>query len=302
MKSFSIEKREAIACYLFISPCVLGLLIFTVGPMLASFFMAFTDWDILTRPAWVGIANYKEIFTDDPFFWKALWNTLYFTAFTVPLGLIGSFLLALLLNAKVKGLSWFRTAFYLPSIVPAVAGTMLWLWILHPDFGLLNAVLHGLHLPTPPWMADPAWSKPALIIMSLWGLGGGMIIYLAGLQGIPEQLYEAAAIDGANGWHRFWHITIPQMSPVIFFNLIMGMIGALQTFTQAFIMSNGLGGPADSTLFYVFYIYNKAFREFQMGYACALAWILFVIILIITLIQFKYVGKRVYYEFGTEAK
>ncbi|MDI6784706.1 MAG: sugar ABC transporter permease [bacterium] len=298
MPKLSLAKREAIACYLFISPCILGLLIFTLGPMFASFFIAFTDWDIMTHPVWIGLANYKEIFTDDPLFWKSLGNTVYYTAFAVPLGLVGSFLLALLLNTKVKGLSFFRTAFYLPAIVPAVASSMLWLWILQPEFGLLNAFLRMLHLPAPPWMADPSWAKPAIILTMLWGLGNGMIIYLAGLQGIPEQLYEAASIDGANGWYQFWHITIPQMSPVIFFNLIMGMIGALQVFTQAFVMSNGLGGPADSTLFYVFYIFNKGFREFQMGYACALAWILFVIVLLITLIQFKFVGKRVYYEFG----
>jgi len=298
MPKLSLAKREAIACYLFIAPCILGLLIFTLGPMFASFFIAFTDWDIMTHPVWIGLDNYKEIFTDDPIFWKSLGNTVYYTVFAVPLGLIGSFLLALLLNTKVKGLSFFRTAFYLPAIVPAVASSMLWLWILQPEFGLLNSFLRLLHLPTPPWMADPSWSKPAIIFTMLWGLGNGMIIYLAGLQGIPEQLYEAASIDGANAWHQFWQITIPQMSPVIFFNLIMGMIGALQVFTQAFVMSNGLGGPADSTLFYVFYIYNKGFREFQMGYACALAWILFVIVLLITLIQFKFIGKKVYYEFG----
>ena len=298
MPKLSLAKREAIACYLFIAPCILGLLIFTLGPMFASFFIAFTDWDIMTHPVWIGLDNYKEIFTDDPIFWKSLGNTVYYTVFAVPLGLIGSFLLALLLNTKVKGLSFFRTAFYLPAIVPAVASSMLWLWILQPEFGLLNSFLRLLHLPTPPWMADPSWSKPAIIFTMLWGLGNGMIIYLAGLQGIPEQLYEAASIDGANAWHQFWQITIPQMSPVIFFNLIMGMIGALQVFTQAFVMSNGLGGPADSTLFYVFYIFNKGFREFQMGYACALAWILFVIVLLITLIQFKFIGKKVYYEFG----
>jgi multiple sugar transport system permease protein len=298
MPKISLAKREAIACYLFIAPCVLGLLIFTLGPMLTSFFIAFTDWDIMTHPVWIGLANYKEIFTDDPLFWKSLGNTVYYTLFAVPLGLIGSFLLALLLNTKVKGLSFFRTAFYLPAIVPAVASSMLWLWILQPEFGLLNSFLRMFHLPAPPWMADPSWAKPAIILTMLWGLGNGMIIYLAGLQGIPEQQYEAAALDGANAWYQFWHITIPQISPVIFFNLIMGMIGALQVFTQAFVMSNGLGGPADSTLFYVFYIFNKAFREFQMGYACALAWILFVIVLLITLIQFKFVGKKVYYEFG----
>ncbi len=301
-KSYSITRQETIACYLFISPCILGLLIFTLGPMIASFIISFTDWDILTHPTWIGFDNFREIFTDDPTFYHSLKNTFYLTAFSVPLGLVGSFLMALLLNNKVRGISFFRTAFYLPAIVPAVASSMLWLWILQPDFGLLNSFLHFLHLPTPGWMADPAWSKPAIIIMGLWGIGGGMIIYLAGLQGISEQLYEAASIDGANAWHRFWHITIPQMSPVIFFNLIVGVIGALQVFTQAFIMSNGLGGPAESTLFYVFYIYNKAFREFQMGYACALAWILFVIVLIITLIQFKFIGKRVYYEYGTDIK
>ncbi len=269
-----------------------------VGPIIASFVISFTYWDVMTPPQWIGLENYREMFFHDPLFWKSLWNTLYFTAFIVPLGTIVPFLVAMLLNSRIRGMPIYRTCFYLPSIVPVVAGSVLWLWILNPDFGLFNAVLGVFGIEGPLWMYSPKWSKPAIILMTLWGMAGGpnMLIYLAGLQGVPRSLYEAADMDGARWFTRVWNITIPMMSPYFLFTLVMGFIQAFQVFTQAYVMTTrGDGGPIDSTLFYVLYLYHKAFRQFEMGYASAMAWVLFVVILIITGIQFKLLGKRVHY-------
>lgn len=259
--------------------------------------MSFTDYSGLGSANWVGIENYKKIFTEDPLFWQSLWNTLFYTIIGVPLGLVVGYMLAVLLNSKVKFMGVFRTIFYLPSLVPTVASSLLWILIFQPDFGIANAILSFFHLPNSNWLLSEAMVKPSLIIMSLWGAGGGMVIYLAGLQSVPVALYEAAELDGAGKIRKFWNVTVPMTSNVIFFNLIMGLIGSFQVFTQAYVVSSGNGGPNYKSLFYVFYLYQDAFKFFKMGYASALAWILFIIILIFTVIQFKVFGKKVYYEF-----
>jgi multiple sugar transport system permease protein len=288
-----LARREAMHGYLFIAPPVLGFLIWVAGPMLFSAWLSLTEWDLLSPPEFVGLSNYQAMF-QDPLFWKSLRVTAYFTLVSVPLFQALAFAVALLMNVKVRGILLFRTIYYLPSIVPVVANALLWAWVFNSDFGLLNAALRAIGVPKVLWLQDPSWAMPALITMSLWGIGGAMLIYLAGLQGVPQQLYEAAEIDGANYWHRFRHITIPMMSPVIFFNLLLGLIGALQTFTQGYIITNG--GPQNSTLFYALYLYRRAFTDFKMGYAAALAWVLFAIVLVLSVLVFRYLGRQVYYE------
>ena len=248
---------------------------------------------VVSPPTFKGLGNFTKLFTDK-LFYQALKVTSNYTLISVPLGLVLGFALALLMNTKVKGIRFFRTVYYLPSIVPAVANAVLWAWMFNPDFGLLNLLLRSLGLAKVNWLLEPRWALPALILMSLWGLGGSMVIYLAGLQGIPRDYYEAAEIDGAGRWTKMWSITIPLMSPVIFFNLIIGIIGSFQGFTNAFLLTDG--GPQNSTLFFALYIYRSAFREFDMGYAAALAWVLFFVILALTLLVVKYLGGRVYYE------
>ncbi|WP_339234139.1 sugar ABC transporter permease [Paenibacillus sp. FSL R5-0517] len=291
MKSITNSRTKHF--YLFISPWLFGFLALTAGPMIYSLYMSFTDWKLFGGSSWIGLENYR-LLTQDFIFWKSLWNTFYYTFVGVPLGLVAGYLLAVLLNTKVKFMGTFRTLFYLPSLVPAVANSLLWLLIFQPEFGLANTVLSSIGFPTSDWIASETMVKPALIIMSLWGAGGGMVIYLAGLQGVPQSLYEAAEMDGAGRFKKFIHVTIPMTSHVIFFNLIMGMIGSFQIFTQSYVMSNG--GPNYASLFMVQYLYQNAFDYFNMGYASAVAWALFVIILIFTVIQFKVFGKRVYYE------
>ena len=296
----SAERKEAISAYLFLIPFFLWLVLIMGGPVLAAFFLSFCKWDILTPIHFVGFQNYKEMFFDDPRFWKALYNTAYFTFLSVPIGMVLSIAVALLMNQKVKGIGIYRTLFYLPSVMGAsVAVAVLWKWIFNADSGLLNymiTVLTGIPIADcPKWLASEAWSKPALVLMSLWNVGGGMIIYLAGLQGIPVTLYEAAEIDGASRWQQFWTVTMPGLSSVIFFQLIMAIVASFQIFTQVDVMTDGLGGPADSTLVMVLYIYQKAFKYYQMGYASALAWVLFLVIMLVTWIQFRY-SKWVYYE------
>lgn len=282
---------------LLISPWLLGFLIFTAGPMLASLYLSFCKYDLHTLQ-FVGTKNYEVLFTRDPLFWKSLSNTAIYVLFSVPLGLTGSLLIAVLLNQKVKAIPLFRTLFYLPSLVPAVASSLLWLWILHPDNGLLNNGLKTIGIAAPPkWLQDPKTALTSLILMSLWGIGGGrMLIFLAGLQGISDELYEAAQLDGAKGWDCFRHVTLPMLSPTIFFNLILGIIGSFQVFTSAYIMTGG--GPDNATLMYVLYLYNNAFRFFKLGKASAMAWVLFVMLLGFTAIQFKNASKWVYYEGG----
>jgi len=291
-------QRDTIDGYLFIMPVVLGLLFFTFGPMLASLFFSLTDYPILRTPEWIGLKNYIELLTKEKYFWKSVQVTVTYAAASVLLGIVGSFILALFLNQKIKGIAFFRTAFYMPVIVPIVASAVLWGWMLNPDYGLINAILKFFGLPTSRWLADPETALPSLVLMSLWGIGGGMIIYLAGLQGIPETLYEAGKIDGANGNQLFWYITLPLMTPTIFFNVVMGLIIALQVFTESFLMTNG--GPLYATYFYGLMVYDRAFQFFQMGMASAMAWVLGIVILLLTLIVFKTSSLWVFYE--TEVK
>ena len=290
-----MERREERAFYLFISPWIIGFILFSAGPVLGSFVISFTQWSMLSAPSWTGPTNYQRL-VNDPLFWQALANTLYFAAGSVGLGLILSFLLALLLNQQVKGMAPFRTIFYLPSVCSGVAVAILWTTIFNPDFGLINSALRAVGITGPQWLADPSWAMPAMIVMSLWGVGGSMVIYLAGLQGIPQLLYEAAALDGAGALRKFWHVTVPMMSPIIFFNLIVGVIGSFQAFVQMYVMTNG--GPANATLVYLLYLYRTAFEDFDMGYASALAWVLFLILLAITLGQLVLAKRWVYYEGG----
>jgi multiple sugar transport system permease protein len=295
----SAERKEAISAYLFLAPFLVWMVFLMGGPILAAFFLSFCKWDILNPIQFVGFDNYKTMFFDDPRFWRSMFNTAYFTLLSVPIGMVLSIVVAILMNQKVKGIEAFRTIFYLPSVMAAgVAMAVLWKWIFNADSGLLNyliSILTGLPMSEcPKWLASEAWSKPALVIMSFWNVGSGMIIYLAGLQGIPTTLYEAAEIDGANKWQQFWTVTLPGLSPVIFFQLIISIVSSFQIFNQVYVMTDGLGGPADSTLVMVLYIYQK-FKYFQMGYASALAWVLFMVIMLATWIQFKY-SKWVYYE------
>ena len=296
----SLMRGEALAGYLFASPWIIGFLVFTIGPVIASIIFSFCDYDVLHSPRWVGLQNYHEWFTDD---WvrlsKAFVNVAFLSAIGIPLGIITGLGIALLLNTKVKGMSWYRTIYYLPSIVPAVAGAFLWMVIMNPEYGLLNGIWRAtltswFGLPAPGWFASEAWAKPALIVWGLWGAGGGMILWLAGLQGIPQQLYEAAELDGANVFQKFRAVTLPMLSPYMFFNLIMGTIGALQMFDQVYLATGG--GPADATMVPVLLLFNNGFSYFKMGYASALAWVIFAIILILALTQIKLAPRWVHYE------
>jgi multiple sugar transport system permease protein len=293
-KKSSLYSSEAKWGIILALPAILGFLIWTLGPMIASFILGFTDWNVVSSPHFVGIGNFKKMFVEDFIFKKSIYATVYYSVGSVIASIIFAFLIALLLNQKVKGLPVFRTIFYLPSITPAIASTMLWIWLFNPDFGLLNHILQRFGLPRLLWIYDEKQVIPSLIFMSIWGMGGMMVIFLAGLQGVPQELYEAVEIDGGNWWHRFRYVTIPMMTPTIFFNLVMAIIGSFQVFTSAYIMTSG--GPNYASMFYVYYIYLSAFRYGQMGYACALAIILFLIILSFTLVVFKSSPYWVYYE------
>ena len=293
----AIQRHENRMGLVFISPWVFGLLTFIVGPMVFSLAMSFCDYDVIHPPRFVGLRNYERLFAQDPLMWRSLRNTA-FMVFTLPLGMATGLAIALLLNNSVRGMSAYRTIFYLPAITPTVATAVLWYALLNPD-GFINATLNAtlckwLNCSPPAWLQDPRWSKPAIVLMGLWGAGGSMILWLAGLQGIPRQLYEAAAIDGAGSVRQFRFVTLPMLTPYIFFSIIVGIIGVFQIFSQALILTQG--GPADSTLFYVYYLFNNAFRYFKMGYASAQAWVLFVIVLILTLVQWRLSKKWVHYE------
>lgn len=292
------ERKNTFHGLLFCLPWLFGLSLFTLYPVVASLFYSFCDYSVLQSPIWLGAENYQNLMHDD-IFWLSLRNTLFYAVFSIPLGTIVSLSLALLLNCEVRGKTVFRAIFYIPSIVPVVASSMLWLWIFNGHYGLLNWALSplfdSLGLSLPAWLVDPTWAKPALILMSLWGVGNSMIIYLAGLQDLPVELYESAEIDGAGRWGKFWHITVPLLTPVIYFNVIMGLISSLQIFTQAFIMTGPDGPPARSTLFYALYLFGTAFHDMRMGYASAMAWILFLIIVSLTLLATKWFKKRIHY-------
>lgn len=299
-KRIGLRRREERWAYLFISPWILGFIVFTAGPMLASLGLSLTQYDIVHPPQWVGLKNYIQLFTADPKFWHSLQVTVTYAVIAIPLGLAFGFALAYLLNLKVPGVPFWRTAFYMPAVMPAVASAVLWGFILNPRYGILNWFLGLVGIRGPGWLGSPHWAIPALIVMSLWSVGGGMIIYLAGLQGIPTSLYESAQIDGASGWKQLRHITLPLMTPVIFFNLVIGIIGTFQYFTEVYVLTvtsaGGLGGPAGATMFYNIYLYSNAFRYLQMGYASALAWVLFAIVLLLTLLVFRSSAAWVYYE------
>lgn len=292
-KMFSFTRREALLGYIFASPWFIGLILFTLFPIIASIRYSFMDYNILQPPRWVGLDNYIALFHDE-LFWRSLYNTFYYVIFSVPLFIIIGLAIALLLNADIKGIAIYRTMYYIPSIVPVVASSILWAWIFDPNFGILTNFVQLFGFSAPGWLSDPAWAKNSLILMSLWGAGGGIIIYLAGLKNIPKVYYEAAEIDGAGVIQRFFKITLPLLSPTLFFQLIMGMIGSFQVFTQSFIITGG--GPNDSTLFYVLYLYNNAFRFWKMGYASALAWVLFAIIMFLTWLNFKLSKRWVNYD------
>jgi len=292
-------RREAIIFYLCISPWLIGFIAFVAGPMLASLFLSFTRWDMLSPPVAVGVKNYVTMLTGDPDFWQSLKVTAVYTVFSVPLRLLTALFLAMLLNEATRGVGIFRTIFYLPSIVASVAAAVLWAWIFNPRYGPINGALHLFGIRGPTWFSDPKWALPELIIMSTWNVGGEMLIFLAGLKSIPKQLYEAAEIDGAGAIARFFNITIPMLSPTIFFNLVMSLIGSFQTFDSAYVISTARAGtpgsPMKSTLFYMIHLYRNAFGWQKMGYASALAWVLFLIVLIITLLTIRSSTLWVYY-------
>lgn len=293
-RKHSLARKEAWEGRLFISPWLIGFIVFTVGPMLASIYFSFTEYSVLAGAKWLGLENFTRMFAKDRLFRLSLYNTAYFVFLAVPFGLVTSFMLAMLLNIRVRGINLYRSLYYLPVITPGVATALTWVLLFAGEYGVVNAALRSVGLPAPNWFFDPKITKLVFVFLGLWGAGGAAIIFLAGLQNVPQTLYEAASIDGANAWYRFWNVTIPMVTPIIFFNLVQGIIGTFQVFTGAYIIT--AGGPANSTLFYVLYLYNNAFKFFKMGYASALAWVLFVIIMAFTLLQLRLAKTWVYYE------
>ena len=288
-----LRRREAIEGYLFMAPAVLGFILFTFFPMLASLVLSFTEYDLLSAPRWIGLGNYVEMLRD-PFFWKSLRVTTTYAAVGLPLGLVAALAVAMLMNQNVPGITLWRTVYVLPSVIAGASVAILWRWIFNPEFGLLNTLLSYVGIEGPHWLGSTTWALPSLILMGLWGIGGSMLVYLAGLQGIPTELYEAVEIDGGNAVTKFRHVTLPMLSPVILFNLVVGLIGAFQYFTEAYILTKG--GPENSTLFYMLYLYRNAFNYFKMGYASALAWTLFMLVLILTIAVFRTTPMWVHYE------
>ena len=290
------RRKEAVSGYIFILPWILGFLFFTLGPLIASLYYSLNRYTLLMPPKWSGLENYRVAFFKDSIFWRSVERTALWAIWTVPLGIIGSFLAAMLLNRGITGTTAWRICFFLPSLTPQVAASLLWIWILQPEVGIVNSVIRMVFgVRGPGWMADPSWALPSLIMIALWtGIGSNrMLIFLAGLQGVPRELYDAAVVDGANWWHKTRHVTIPMISPTIFFNVILGVIGSFQVFGMAFVTTQG--GPAYATYFYALHLYQTAFRSFDMGYGSALAWILFLFILFLTFVQSKLSGRWVYY-------
>ena len=290
------EKRNFKVAMLFLLPWTIGFILFTAYPMIVSFIYSFSIYHSKRPLEWVGLQNYSQML-QDTLFWKSLWNTGYMVLIAVPLMLITSFLCAVLLNLKVRGQAFYRVIYFLPSIVPTVAGTILWIWLLNPQSGLINTMLGNIGIEGPNWRANPDWSKPSLILLGLWGMGGTIMIYLSGLQDVPLSLIEAAELDGANWWQRLWNITIPMVSPITVFALITGVIAMFQYFAQAYVFrgSGELGDPLNSTLFYSVYLYQNGFLFLKMGYASAMAWVLFIIILLCTLALLKLTDRFTYY-------
>jgi len=290
--------RRNVLGYLWISPWLIGFLVFVLGPMLSSVGFSFTNYRIINDARWIGMDNYVTAFTNDELFWPSLGRTFYYMLVSVPIGLLASLMLALLLNQRMRGGSIFRTCFFLPTLTPLAAAAILWAWLLHPDVGMVNYLLSLVGIEGPAWLSSTRWALPSIIMITLWtSIGGGrMIIFLAGLQSVPQELYESAEIDGAGSWSKFRHITLPMISPALFFNLVLGMIGALQVFTTAYFTSRG--GPGRATWFFALHIFTNAFEYFDMGYASALAIILFVILLVFTVIQMRLSDRWVFYFGG----
>ena len=287
--------RRTLEGYLFIAPWLVGLIVFTAGPVIASLVLSFFDWRLIRLPRFIGVDNYVTMFTEDPLFWQSLRVTLIYVAVAIPLQIAFALFLAILLNQKVRLIPLFRTIFYLPSVVSGVAVAVLWLWLFQPKLGLINLLLRQVGIEGPPWLVSQDWSLPAIILASLWTVGGTMIIFVAGLKDIPQDLYEAAALDGAGELAKFRYVTLPLLSPVIFFNLVLGTIGGFRTFEVPLVMTQG--GPVNATLFYALYLYLSAFNFMKMGYAAALAWILFILIMFVTVIQLRLARHWVYYEY-----
>lgn len=278
-------KRDTKYMFLFISPWILGFILFTAGPLVTSAYLSLTEYNIANSPAFIGLLNYVNLMRD-PLFWTSLRVTGEYVGISVPLGLILSLSVALLVNMKLPGQRFFRTAIYLPTLISGVVMSMLWLWLLNPQFGVINYLLHAVfHIQGPQWVYSATWVMPALIIMSLWGIGYNMVLYLAALQGVPSSLYEAARMDGASKWREFWHITLPMVSPTTLFLLVTGIIATSQVFTQASVMTQG--GPDYASYFYVYYLYQQAFANFNIGYASAMSWVLLVVVFVLTWILMK---------------
>ncbi|HMO58689.1 MAG TPA: sugar ABC transporter permease [Roseiflexaceae bacterium] len=298
----SKQLRKDLRAYLFLSPWIFSLLVFTAYPMLASFYFSMTKYTVLNPPRWIGLDNFVTMFTSDPLYWRAVGNTTYYTLISVPLGMLVALVLAILLNQRASGIGVYRTIYYLPSLMPVVASTLLWMVLLDPRLGLVNIGLQAIGLPRVGWLNSADWSKPGLILMSLWtGTGTAMLIFLAGLKDVPRSLTEAAMIDGANGWQRFRHVTLPLLTPTIFFNLIMGIIASFQVFGPAYVAGDGgarQAGPLNSLLMYMLLIYRNAFRFFEMGYASALALVMFIVLVLLTLVVVRSSDYWVHYEVG----
>jgi multiple sugar transport system permease protein len=289
-----MARREALAFYLGVSPWIIGFLLFTLIPLVMSLGLSFTNYSIMSPPKFVGLQNFVELVSEDQLVPQSLKVTALYSLVTVPLGVAASLLLAMLLNQAVKGLAFFRAAMYVPAVVPVVASAYLFVWLFNPNVGIVNSLLHLFGLQGPAWLLDPVWALPTLMILSLWGVGGNMVLYLAALQGVPTDLYDAAMVDGAGAWRKFWNVTVPMISPVILFTTITGVISAFQAFVSAWLMTQG--GPVNSTLFFMIVIYRNGFQYFKMGYAAALAWILALIILGLSLLLLRTAGRLVYYE------
>ncbi len=284
---------ESLNAWIFVLPWILGFFLFTGGPIFASLVISFTHWDIVNPPQWAGLANYETMLSD-PLFFQSLKVTTMYALVAVPLQIVVGLFVAILLNTKIRLIGLYRTLFYLPAVLPIVSVAVMWRWILSRDWGLINWFLSLFGVYGPGWLSEPEWALPALILMSLWGVGAGMLIYLAGLQGIPTDLYEAAKVDGAGPWAQFLYVTLPMISPVILFQLVVGLIAAFQVFAQPFIMTQG--GPQNATLFYLLHLFRNAFEFFRMGYASALSWVLFMYIAILTMLIFRFSAAWVFYE------
>lgn len=287
------EKRNQLMGVLFISPWLIGFLLFALFPLIASLYYSMTNYDFIRDPQFIGLANYVRLFTIDPDFWTVMYNTVYYVGFGVPLGIAVAFLIANLLNSDIRGRTLFRSIIYIPSIVPAVCTAMVWLFILNVQYGAINGILKTIGWPTIPFLSSPELAKPSLIMIYVWAQGTAVVIFLAALQDVPRSLYDAALVDGANAWARFWNVTVPMCTPVILFNFIMGIIAAFQDFTLPFVLTGG--GPMKSTEFYVVNLYRNAFVQFSIGKASAMAWILFLIILVFSVILFRTSARWVYY-------